>query len=175
MMNWTEVQDLKRQVLRPWLRGEFWEPRRLALNAPDRRQLSEHFEDGRRWLAQLDAVDDLRIQCRDINLRVIGLQRLPAPVRLDSAEDAFAGHSRHTALTCAFGCGGVDEATPNSGCPQGTVGPGKPAGCSVSRATADWGLVSGWSRSMWGAGECVVSDKPFIECALLLKAVCGER
>lgn len=27
----------------------------------------------------------------------------------------------------------------------------------------------------WLAGECVVSDKPFIEYALLLKTVCGER
>ncbi|WP_219267368.1 hypothetical protein [Pseudomonas sp. Xaverov 259] len=43
---------------------------------------------------------------RDINHRVIGLQRLSASVWLDSAEDAFAGHSRHTAPTCAFGCSG---------------------------------------------------------------------
>lgn len=122
-MNWTAVQDPKQQVLRLSLRGdllragsgESWEPRRLALNAPDRRQLSEHFEDGRRWRARFDAVDDLRIQWRDINHRVIGLQRLSASVWLDSAEDAFAGHSRHTALTCAFGCSGVDEATPQPG------------------------------------------------------------
>lgn len=64
-MNWTTVQDLKQQVLRLWLRGDLlralatgepWEPRRLALKAPDTRQLSEHFEDVRRWVAELGAV-----------------------------------------------------------------------------------------------------------------------
>lgn len=98
MMNWTTVQDLKQQVLRLWLRGDLlralvagqpWEPRRLALKTPDTTQLSEHFEDVRKWVAQLSAVDGIRIQWRDINHRVIGLQRLPASVWLDSAEDAI--------------------------------------------------------------------------------------
>ena len=98
-MNWTTVQDLKQQVLRLWLRGDLlralatgepWEPRRLALKAPDTRQLSEHFEDVRRWVAELGAVGGLRIQWRDTNHRVIGLQRLPASVWLDSADDAIA-------------------------------------------------------------------------------------
>ncbi|CRN01907.1 hypothetical protein [Pseudomonas sp. 34 E 7] len=98
MMNWTTVQDLKQQMLRLWLRGDLlralvagppWEPRRLALKTPDTTQLSEHFEDVRKWVAQLSAVDGIRIQWRDINHRVIGLQRLPAAVWLDSAEDAI--------------------------------------------------------------------------------------
>lgn len=98
-MNWSTLADFKQQVSRLWLRGDLlrplvtgqaWEPRRLSLKGPDTAQLSEHFDLVRTWLVQLGSIDGIRIQWRDINHRIVGTQRLPAAIWIDSLEDAIA-------------------------------------------------------------------------------------
>lgn len=98
-MKWTSQADLTQQLLRLWQRGdllrplvteEAWEPRRLILKGPDTVQLSENFDRVRTWVAQLSAVDGIRIQWREVNHRVVGPQRLPTSIWVDSLEEAIA-------------------------------------------------------------------------------------
>lgn len=97
-MKWTSAGDLTQQMLRLWHRGdllrpfvtmEAWEPRRLILKGPDTAQLSECFDGVRNWVTQLSAIDGIRIQWREVNHRVVGLQRLPAAIWVDSLENAI--------------------------------------------------------------------------------------
>ncbi|NWC94166.1 MULTISPECIES: DUF3322 domain-containing protein [unclassified Pseudomonas] len=98
-MKWTSAADLTQQVLRLWQRGdllrplvteEAWEPRRLILKGPDTAQMSAYFDSVRAWVAQLITIDGIRIQWREVNHRVVGAQRLPASIWVDSLEDAIA-------------------------------------------------------------------------------------
>ena len=104
-MTWTTAADLHQQVQRLWLRGELlrplvtgqpWQPRRLSLKGPEAVQLSEQFEEVRKWVAHLSAIVGIRIQWREVNNRVVGLQRLPAAVWVDSLDDAVALINKHT-------------------------------------------------------------------------------
>lgn len=97
-MKWTTAADLKQQLMHLWQRGELlrplvtghvWESRRLSFRGPDTAQLSEHFEMVRTWLAQLSGIDGIRIQWREVNHRVVGMQRLPASIWVDSLEEAI--------------------------------------------------------------------------------------
>ena len=96
-MQWTTTADLNKQMQRLWLRGDLlrplvtgqpWEPRRLSLKGPEAVQLSEQFEKVRKWVADLSAIVGIRIQWREVNHRVVGLQRLPVAVWVDSLEAA---------------------------------------------------------------------------------------
>ncbi|WP_285428879.1 DUF3322 domain-containing protein [Pseudomonas sp. lyk4-R2A-8] len=96
-MQWTTTADLNKQIQRLWLRGDLlrplvtgqpWEPRRLSLKGPEAVQLSEQFEKVRKWVADLSAIVGIRIQWREVNHRVVGLQRLPVAVWVDSLEAA---------------------------------------------------------------------------------------
>lgn len=98
-MKWTSAAELTQQILRLWQRGELlrllvteddWEPRRLILKGPDTAQLSASFDSVRAWVAQLSNINGIRIQWREVNHRVVGAQRLPASIWVDSLEDAIA-------------------------------------------------------------------------------------
>jgi hypothetical protein len=98
-MNWTTPADLRAQVQRLWERGELlraavsesgWVPLRLNLKAPSAADLSERFEAVRDWVRALAETPPLRIEWRDWNHRVQGVQRLPAAIWLDTLHEALA-------------------------------------------------------------------------------------
>ncbi|MDZ4252331.1 MAG: DUF3322 domain-containing protein [Sulfuritalea sp.] len=98
-MNWTTAGDLKRQLSRLWERGELLRPLvggetrfplRLALKVPTSPELAERFDDVRIWIADLVAIQRIRIEWREVNHRVHGTQRLPQSVWVDSLDDALA-------------------------------------------------------------------------------------
>ncbi|TSE35229.1 DUF3322 domain-containing protein [Tepidimonas charontis] len=104
-MNWTLPADLRAQVQRLWDRGELlraavmdtlpW-PLRLNLKGPSPADLTERFEAVRDWLYNIANTPYVRIEWRDWNHRIQGMQRLPATVWLDTLGDtlAFIGKTR---------------------------------------------------------------------------------
>ncbi|HRO58696.1 MAG TPA: DUF3322 domain-containing protein [Burkholderiaceae bacterium] len=105
-MSWTTAADLRAQVQRWWDRGDLlratvtdavaW-PLRLNLKAPDAADLSDRFEAVRDWVRTVADVPQVRVEWRQWNHRVQGMQRLPVAVWLDSLQDAltFIGKARH--------------------------------------------------------------------------------
>lgn len=98
-MKWTDVQDLQVQLGRLWERGELlrpllddahWQPLRLTLKGPDSTELAERFDAARTWIAELSAIAHTRIEWREVNHRVLGAQRLPQSIWLDTLQDALA-------------------------------------------------------------------------------------
>jgi hypothetical protein len=98
-MSWTTPADLRAQVQRLWDRGELlraavtdtvsW-PLRLSLKAPSAADLSDRFEAVRDWARAIAATPQVRIEWREWNHRVQGMQRLPAAVWIDTLQDALA-------------------------------------------------------------------------------------
>ncbi|MGY6215786.1 DUF3322 domain-containing protein [Methylolobus aquaticus] len=98
-MNWTTPADLRAQVQRLWDRGELLRaavsdavpfPLRLTLRAPSAADLCDRFEAVRAWVRAVADTPHVRIDWREWNHRVQGLQRLPAAVWLDSPREAWA-------------------------------------------------------------------------------------
>lgn len=98
-MNWTTPADLRAQVQRLWDRGELlraavsdavpW-PVRLNLRAPSATDLCDRFEAVRAWVRAVADTPHVRIDWREWNHRVQGLQQLPATVWVDSPQEAWA-------------------------------------------------------------------------------------
>ncbi|HEX7684982.1 MAG TPA: Wadjet anti-phage system protein JetD domain-containing protein [Trinickia sp.] len=99
-MSWTTPADLRARLLRLWERGE-WQsglvdgteglfPLRLAIKGPNSSELAERFDAVRAWIAELAATPRVRIEWREINHRILGLQRLPQAAWIDSLDDALA-------------------------------------------------------------------------------------
>lgn len=98
-MSWTSVDDLRTQVQALWDRGDLlrasvtdsmaW-PLRLRLKAPSAEDLSNRFEAVREWVRDVAAAPQVRIEWREWNHRVQGVQRLPATVWLEGVHDAVA-------------------------------------------------------------------------------------
>jgi hypothetical protein len=98
-MSWTTPADLRAQVQRLWDRGELlramvtdtvsW-PLRLSLKAPSASDLSDRFEAVREWVRAIADTPQVRIEWREWNHRVQGMQRLPAAVWIDTLQDALA-------------------------------------------------------------------------------------
>lgn len=98
-MTWTGPADIKAQVQRWWDRGELLVaptsldsqfPRRLKLKAPTSGELSERFDEVRKWVASLREVPHLRIEMREFNHRVLGRNMIPAEIWIDTLDDALA-------------------------------------------------------------------------------------
>ncbi|MGC8731022.1 MAG: DUF3322 domain-containing protein [Halothiobacillaceae bacterium] len=104
-MSWTTPADLRAQVQRLWDRGELlraavtdtvsW-PLRLSLKPPSAADLSDRFEAVRDWVRAIADTPQVRIEWREWNHRVQGMQRLPAAVWIDTLQDAltFIGKAR---------------------------------------------------------------------------------
>ena len=104
-MSWTTPADLRAQVQRLWDRGELlraavtdtvpW-PLRLNLKVPSASDLSDRFEDVREWVRAIADTPQVRIEWREWNHRVQGMQRLPAVVWIDTLQDSltFIGKAR---------------------------------------------------------------------------------
>ncbi len=98
-MSWTTPADLRAQVQRVWDRGELlraavmdtvsW-PLRLNLTVPSASDLSDRFEAVREWVRAIADTPQVRIEWREWNHRVQGMQRLPATVWIDTLQDALA-------------------------------------------------------------------------------------
>lgn len=104
-MSWTTPAALRAQVQRLWDRGELlravvtdtvtW-PLRLNLKVPLACELSDRFEDVREWVRAVADTSQVRIEWREWNHRVQGMQRLPAAIWIDTLQDAltFIGKTR---------------------------------------------------------------------------------
>ena len=98
-MSWTMPADLRIQVQRLWDRGDLqratvtdtvsW-PLRLTLRAPTAADLSDRFEAVRDWVRAVADTPRVRIEWREWNHRVQGMQRLPAAVWIDTLQNALA-------------------------------------------------------------------------------------
>jgi len=98
-MNWTTSAELRVQVQRLWDRGDLlraavtdavsW-PVRLTLKAPNAADLSDRFDAVRNWVQSIDDTPQVRIEWRQWNHRVQGMQRLPAAVLFDTLQEALA-------------------------------------------------------------------------------------
>jgi hypothetical protein len=98
-MSWTTPADLRAQVQRLWDRGDLLRaavtdialmPLRLNLKVPSASDLSDRFEAVRDWVRAIADTPQVRIDWREWNHRVQGIQRLPATVWVDTLEDALA-------------------------------------------------------------------------------------
>ena len=96
-MSWTTAGDLKAQLCRLWARGELARslvsgepvfPLRLAFKGPTSVELAERFSAVRAWIAELAALPRIRIEWREVNHRILGLQRVPASIWVDDLESA---------------------------------------------------------------------------------------
>jgi hypothetical protein len=97
-MSWTSPQDIKTQLSRLWDRGRLLRPLvtaddlfplRLRLKGPSSTHVTERFEVVRTWAAALLAVPHIRIEWREVNHRVQGMQRLPQSIWVDTLDDAL--------------------------------------------------------------------------------------
>ena len=99
-MTWTTSAELKAQVQKLWDRGillstvisgEDIFPRRMTLKGPDSRELSDSFPKVRDWIARISrAAIQYRIEWRNINHRILGANKIPAEIWIDSLDDALA-------------------------------------------------------------------------------------
>lgn len=98
-MNWTSTKDLKTKLMRDWERGDLLReaftanprfPLRLSLKTPDSADLSSRFDAVRSWAAELAAHPVLRLELREIQHRVQGVQQLPTGAWIDSLEGALS-------------------------------------------------------------------------------------
>lgn len=99
-MNWTTPVDIRSQITRLWDRGvllahlagaESSFPLRLNLRKPTSAQLTEHFHEVRRWIAELDrGAKQYRLVMRTINHRILGANSVPAEIWIDTLDDALA-------------------------------------------------------------------------------------
>jgi hypothetical protein len=97
-MNWSTPEDLKKQILRLWERGELLRdmvtgnsrfPLRLTLKSPGSADVTERFDAVRAWSDALANAQTFRLEWREVKHRVQGRQRLPEAVWVDSLDDAF--------------------------------------------------------------------------------------
>ena len=65
-------------------------PLRLVLKGPASAELTERFQAVREWIAELVAVAQIRIEWREFNHRVLGVQRVPQAVWIDELDSALA-------------------------------------------------------------------------------------
>jgi len=111
-VNWTTASDLKQQLSRLWERGELLRaqiqetpafPLRLPLKGPGSAEVTGQFEAVRRWIALLVAMPHLRIEWREVRHAVMGTQRLPQSLWIDSPEAAIAWLGRRREYECFAG------------------------------------------------------------------------
>ncbi|MBU2742084.1 MULTISPECIES: DUF3322 domain-containing protein [Acidithiobacillus] len=97
-MTWTDPQQLKKQLMRLWERGELLRdavtgrerfPLRLALKTPNSADITNHFEAVRAWATELASTKFVRVEWQALRHHVQGTQNLPACVWVETLEDAL--------------------------------------------------------------------------------------
>jgi len=103
-MSWTTSADLKAQVLRLWDNGMLpcelvvpsgLFPRRLTLKGPSSADLTNRFDDVRRWVSDILQMPHCRVVMRELRHRVIGGNAIPDEVWVDSVESALDWIGKH--------------------------------------------------------------------------------
>jgi hypothetical protein len=95
MTDWTRPADLKAQLQRRWDRDELLGaayPLRLRLRVPDSAALSQRFDEVRSWAAELQQGSGwqaYRLVMREVRHRVIGHNRVPTEVWVDTLDAAL--------------------------------------------------------------------------------------
>lgn len=97
-MSWTTPAELAAQVQRLWDTGAILAsmaggpplfPRRLGLKTPASADLTDRFDEVRRWISQLLVPSSFRIETRELQHRVIGSNTIPKEAWIDSIEAAL--------------------------------------------------------------------------------------
>ena len=92
---WTRPGDVRAGLKRRWeqgvvlsalVRGENLFPQRIPLRGPDSKELANRFDDARAWIAEWRAEDRLRLEEREFAHRVLGNNRVPTAVWMDSPD-----------------------------------------------------------------------------------------
>lgn len=97
-MNWTNANELRAQLQKLWDKGELLAslvteekifPKRLSLKTPSSSEISLHFDEVRRWIAELKAQPLYRLEMRAFKHRQFGDNLLPHDIWLDHMADAL--------------------------------------------------------------------------------------
>ena len=98
-MSWTGTAELRAQVQRLWDRGlllgsvardEPLFPKRMVLKRPTSSELSDRFDEVRRWIAALGKLERFRVDSREFRHPVLGNNAVPTEIWVDSVADAVA-------------------------------------------------------------------------------------
>ena len=98
-MSWTTPEALKKQLQKLWEKGVLlrelvedsgYFPRQLTFKKPTSDDLSSRFNEVRQWISLLSqsAEKGYHLEWREVRHRIIGVNRLPAKIWVDSAFDA---------------------------------------------------------------------------------------
>jgi len=96
--SWTSPSDLKAQLTRMWDRGDLLRdavtgnarfPLRLMVKGPTSKEVAEHFDAVRTWVAALANAHPIRLEWQEVRHRVQGSQKLPSQAWIDSMDDAL--------------------------------------------------------------------------------------
>ena len=105
--DWTCPSDLNEQLDRAWQRGvllsslisgESSFPLRLRLKTPSSRDLSDRFDEVRKWIGDIRSLANYRIEMREIKHRALGKNAIPESVWVDTIDDAAVIIGRETEL-----------------------------------------------------------------------------
>lgn len=95
---WTSAKEIKQQLNKQWEKGVFLTallrpeplfPLKLKLTKPSSNQIAQHFDEVRRWVAQLTALPYLRIEWKSVTHRVQGEQKLPESIWIENLDDVL--------------------------------------------------------------------------------------
>lgn len=105
--SYTDMRDIKRQLLRRWDRGEILAdiisrldadllseadkscfPLRMKLKRPSPRQMSECYQEVRQWISDLRKAKNIRLEFETINHKILGKNNIPKEIWIDTMEDA---------------------------------------------------------------------------------------
>lgn len=95
---WTNAKDIKQQLNKRWEKGFFLSalvrqepifPLKLKLVKPTSSDISQHFEQVRRWVSELMALPYLRIEWKSVAHRIQGEQRLPESFWIENVNDVL--------------------------------------------------------------------------------------
>ena len=98
-MSWTGTAELRAQVQRLWDRGlllasvvsgEPLFPKRMALKQPTSSEISNRFDEVRRWIAELGRLENFRVDMREFRHPVLGNNVMPTEIWVDSVGAAVA-------------------------------------------------------------------------------------
>lgn len=106
---WSRPADLKAHLQKRWDQGVFLSalvrdkleeifPYRLPCSSPGSRELANHFDEVRDWIADLQSEPRLRIEWRSFTHRVLGNNRVPNSLWVDSVENVAAWLGRRQEL-----------------------------------------------------------------------------
>lgn len=94
-MTWTTSADVTAFVLRQWNRGRILSscefPLRIPLKGPGSGELAARFGEVQQWIFELRAGEgDYRLEYREVRHRVIGTQKIPVRIWVDTQGQALA-------------------------------------------------------------------------------------